>query len=117
MWVKHPTSSEDGEITIAGPQGLITRQMVSGVFDWPDGLPLHSAYKPAIAPPELIRAQREADVSRLREEAAKLGFQLFAPESEPTDSEPTDEDPEAEKAAVAAKPKASSRSRSTAAKE
>lgn len=87
MWVKHPTSDMDGEIVIAGPRGPIARKMVSGVFDWPDELPLHNAYKPASAPAELILAQREADVERLRAEAAKFGLQLFAPDDSESGAE------------------------------
>ncbi|MHB1681595.1 MAG: hypothetical protein ACYCYO_02025 [Bacilli bacterium] len=125
MWVKHPTSNEDGEVTIAGPKGLIIKQMISGVFDWPDELPLHNAYKAASAPAELILAQREADVSRLRDEAAKLGFQLFAPStdedpevggSESTDDESETEESEKASASVV-KPKAPSKPRTAAAKE
>ena len=75
-WVKHPNVEGDGEVVIAGPKGSVTAKMVGGVFAWPDGLPLPTTHKATFATPELIKAQREADVAALKEAAKKLGLSL-----------------------------------------
>lgn len=81
MWVKHPLIDEDGEITIAGPDGRpITRPMKGGVFEWPDELPLHNSYQPSPAPPELIELQRKREMEELIAKAQALGLKVELPQ-------------------------------------
>lgn len=76
MFVKHPTSTDDGTLSLATSEGVKTIPMVHGVIEWPDDLPLHNRFVPCEAPDALLQRLREEEESALHALAKKLGFAL-----------------------------------------
>ncbi|WDL96942.1 hypothetical protein [Alicyclobacillus sp. ALC3] len=76
MWVKHPTIDRDGEISIATPNGAVSRKMVGGIFEWPDGVPIHNRFTVAEGPEELVRERRRQQVQEKVEELKALGIDV-----------------------------------------
>jgi len=76
LYVKHPTLDGDGDITIATPDGPITRKVVAGVFEWPENVPLHNRFVEAPEPEALKKAKEEEERQALLALAAKFGLQV-----------------------------------------
>ncbi|MDE2098876.1 MAG: hypothetical protein KGL39_16605 [Patescibacteria group bacterium] len=90
MFVKHPTSDHTGPMSIITDHGSRSVDMVDGVFEWPDELPMHNKFTEAAPPEQLAQAKRRRDLEELAAQAAKLGVKLEVPTDEPE----ADESPE-----------------------
>jgi len=82
LYVKHPTLEGDGEITIATPEGPVTRKVVAGVFEWPTNVPLHNRFVEAPEPEALKKAKEEEERQALLALAAKFGLQVVPADGE-----------------------------------
>lgn len=72
-YVKHPTLDGDGTVTIATPTGPVTKPMQGGIFEWPEGVPIHSRYTLAPEPEALREAKRREEMAALENLAKRLG--------------------------------------------
>lgn len=75
-WVRHPTLTGDGEVSIATTNGAVSVPMVSGVLAWPDGVPLYPGFKDAIPPDELVQLEKERARAELARKAQELGLKV-----------------------------------------
>jgi hypothetical protein len=89
MWVKHPTMTGDGDISLATPKGAVVCPVVDGVFEWPDDLPRPNFFQEAIPSERLVRMQREEAKRRVIEQAKALGLKVETDESEAPAPVPT----------------------------
>lgn len=92
MFVKHPTSTDDGTLSVATPQGVRQLPMTHGVVEWPDDLPLHNRFVACEAPAALVARLRAEEESAFQALAKKLGFAVHKDAAPPEAEVP----PEAE---------------------
>jgi hypothetical protein len=78
LYVKHPVLEGDGEISIATPDGVVTRRVVAGVLEWPAHVPLPNRFVEAPEPEALRRAKEAEERQALAALAAKFGLRLVA---------------------------------------
>lgn len=98
MFVKHPTSTDDGTLCVATSAGMRQLAMTHGVVDWPDDLPLHNRFVACEAPAALVARLRAEEESAFQALAKKLGFAVHkedpSPDRDtPAGTEPTGKDP------------------------
>lgn len=77
MYVKHPSIDGDGQMSISLPDGTVkTLDIIEGVVDWPDNVPVHSRFVESGAPEALKKLRREQEEEQLKSLAEKLGYSV-----------------------------------------